>query len=80
MPRQGANETKAQRINLDIEAITVMEGLGVSPLELVKWPTVLVEGFQVCDIVERQRSPTKGRDLPVEVGDASQLVSPAGSP
>ena len=38
---------------------------GVSPLELVQWPTTLVEGFQACDIVEAQRN------LPVEVGDAS---------
>jgi hypothetical protein len=38
---------------------------GVSPLELLEWPTVLVEGFQACDIVEGQRN------LPVEVGDAS---------
>ena len=38
---------------------------GVSPLELLEWPTALIEGFQACDIVERQRN------LPVEVGDAS---------
>jgi hypothetical protein len=60
---------------------------GVSPLELTKWPTELVEGFQACDIVELQRSPAcawagslapaqartggTGRNVPVEVGDAS---------
>ena len=38
---------------------------GISPLELMQWPTALVEGFQACDIVEGQRN------LPVEVGDAS---------
>ena len=38
---------------------------GVSSLELLEWPTTLVEGFQACDIVEGQRN------LPVEVGDAS---------
>jgi hypothetical protein len=38
---------------------------GVSPLELLEWPTALVEGFQACDIVERQRSPGTGRNLPV---------------
>ncbi len=27
--------------------------------------------LQVCDTVERQRSPGTGRNLPVEVGDAS---------
>ena len=51
---------------------------GVSPLELLEWPTGLIEGFQVFDIVERQRSPGTGRNLPVEVGDASWPVSPAG--
>jgi hypothetical protein len=34
-------------------------------MELLEWPTVLVEGFQACDIVEGQRN------LPLEVGDAS---------
>jgi hypothetical protein len=29
------------------------------------WPVMLVEAFQACDIVERQRN------LAVEVGDAS---------
>jgi hypothetical protein len=38
---------------------------GVSPLELMQWPTALVEGFQACDVVKAQRN------LPVEVGDAS---------
>lgn len=28
----------------------------MSPLELLDWPTVLVEGFQVYDIVELKRS------------------------
>jgi hypothetical protein len=32
---------------------------------LLEWPTVLIEGFQACDIVEGQRN------LPVEVGGAS---------
>jgi hypothetical protein len=40
-------------------------GWGVSPLELLQWPTVLVEGFQACDVVEAQRN------LLIEVGDAS---------
>ena len=65
IPRQGANETKAQRINRDIEITSTVERVAVSPLELVQWPTVLVEGFQVCDIVEGQRSPAMGRNLPV---------------
>jgi len=38
---------------------------GVSPLELITWPAELVEGFQACDVVERERSPGTGRDLPV---------------
>jgi len=38
---------------------------GVSPLELLGWPVLLVEGFQACDVVEAQRN------LAVEVGDAS---------
>ena len=33
-------------------------------VQLLRWLTVLIEGFQVSDIVERQRN------LPVEVGDA----------
>ena len=38
---------------------------GVSPLELIKWPVELVEGFQVCVVVEMERSPGTGRNLPV---------------
>jgi hypothetical protein len=38
---------------------------GVSPLELIIWPAELVEGFQACDVVERERN------LPVTGGDAS---------
>ena len=34
---------------------------GVSPLELLQWPTELVEGFQACDIVEGQRGTTRAR-------------------
>ena len=29
---------------------------GVSPLELMEWPVTLVEAFQACDIVERERN------------------------
>ena len=68
IPWQSADETQAQRqdrINLDIETTPIVEGVEVSPLELLEWPTVLVEGFRACDAVEGQRN------LPVEVGDAS---------
>jgi hypothetical protein len=64
----GASETAAwrqDRIYVDMEAIQVVKGVGHSPLELLEWPTALIEGFQACDIVEGQRN------LPVEVGDAS---------
>jgi hypothetical protein len=53
---------------------------GVSPLELLAWPSALVEGLQACDIVEAERSPAcawaagtggTGRNLSVEGGDAS---------
>ena len=54
-----------------VEAIQVVARVGRSPLELTEWPTMLVEGFQACDIVERQRRPDTRRNLPVEVGDAS---------
>ena len=53
----GANKTAAwrqDRIYVDIEVIQVEEGVGGSPLELLEWPTVSIEGFQACDIVERQ--------------------------
>ena len=40
-----------------MEVIPVVAGVGgVSPLELFEWPTVLIEGFQACDIVEGQRN------------------------
>jgi hypothetical protein len=42
---------------------------GVSPLELIERPAELVEGFQACDVVEREHSPGTGRNLPV--ADAS---------
>ena len=29
---------------------------GVSPLELMEWPAMLIEAFQACDIVEAQRN------------------------
>jgi len=32
---------------------------GISPLELLEWPTALIEGFQACDIVEAERSPAR---------------------
>ena len=53
----GASETAAQRLDriyVDMEAIQVVAGVGHSPLQLLEWPTTLVEGFQSCDIVERQ--------------------------
>jgi hypothetical protein len=73
IPRQGADETQAgrqDRLNLGIETALIVERVGVSPLEFLEWPTVLVEGFQACDIVEGQRN------LPVEVATPSQPVSP----
>jgi hypothetical protein len=63
----GASETADQRLDriyVDMEAIQIVAGVGHSPLELLEWPTALIEGFQACDIVEGQRN------LPVEVGDA----------
>jgi hypothetical protein len=38
---------------------------GVSPLELMAWPAMLIEAFQACDVVERERSPGTARNLPV---------------
>jgi hypothetical protein len=35
----------------------------VSPLELMRWPALLVEWPQACDVVERQRSPGTGPNL-----------------
>ena len=36
---------------------------GISPLELMEWPSALIEGFQACDIVEAQRNlPVGGED------------------
>jgi hypothetical protein len=29
---------------------------GVWPLEFIEWPVELVEGFQVCDVVEKERN------------------------
>ena len=29
---------------------------GVSPLELMEWPAMLVEAFQACDVVDAQRN------------------------
>ena len=56
---QDAKGRKVQRqdcVNLDMETMQVVEGVGVSLLELLQRPKVLVEGFQACDVVAAQRT------------------------
>jgi hypothetical protein len=50
--------------SLGMEAIQFWEGWGVSHLELLQWHMVLIEGFQACDVAERQRNPAMGMNLP----------------